>query len=395
VKNWKTLKSGKFLTVFFILTAAILIVFLWRSNLGRGLEAALLLSDIAAGEKDSPFKRVTPAPTRTSVTCRVKGRTYSGDLYRPGSETRAGILLVPGAAEKGKDDPRLVAFANTLARGRFTVLVPDLEGIRKLQVGSGNIREVIDSFLQLGALPDATPQGKAGICAFSYAVGPALLAALSPEIRNRVCFVMGVGGYYDLTRVLTFSTTGYFRENGHWQYRNPNEYGKWVFVLSNIDRLSDPEDRQIFRLMAERKLEEPKEGVEDLAVKLGPEGKHFYDFIANRDPSRVSLLISHLPKEVRQEIRALNLSNKDLSLLTAKLILIHGLDDDIIPYTESSALSRAMPPGQAELFLAKGLFHVDVKPGLSDSWQLWRSIVALLQARDRKTCNVGAPLYWR
>ncbi|HEY3307007.1 MAG TPA: hypothetical protein VGJ93_01005 [Desulfuromonadaceae bacterium] len=370
-----------------VLTAFIILL-LHQPDLRNGLPGLLLILDIAAGEQDSLLKRITPIPTRTPVTYSIKGKTYSGDLYRSAEQSRAGILLIPGAAEGGKDDARLVAFANTLARGKFTVLVPDLVGMKKLQVGSENIQEITDSFIQLEAYLNATSRKKGGICAFSYAVGPAILASLSPEIRSRVCFVMGIGGYYDLSRVMTFFTTGYFKDqSGRWLHRNPNEYGKWVFVMSNLGLLSNEKDRQLFRSMAKRKMDRPVEGVDDLANQLGNEGKCFYNLITNRDPSRVPLLIAYLPERIRREISALDLSNKNLSSLKAGLILVHGLDDDIIPYTESVALARALPPGQARLFLAKGLFHVDVKTDLWEGWQLWRSVVALLEARDREGCN--------
>lgn len=367
---------------YLILSLLILIclsLLLWR-DFSRGIHAVLMLADITAGENDSLLKKLTPTPSRSPITFRVKNRTYAGDLYRTGNESRAGLLLIPGAAEAGKDDPRLVALAKTLARERFTVLVPDLTGIRTLQVGSGNVREIAGAFSYLDSLSDG--RSKNGIFAFSYAVGPALLASLEPEIRDQVSFMVAVGSYHDLHRVLTFFTTGYFQdEEGSWRHRNPNEFGKWFFVLSNVGRLSDPTDRRLFRLMAERKMEEPLREVDDLAVQLKPEGKQLYDFLVNRDPSRVSQLVGALPVDIGREINALNLANKDLSALRAQLILVHGLDDDIIPYTESVALAGAVPPGRAELFLAKGLFHVDVKVGFRDGWQLWRAVVALLEMR--------------
>jgi hypothetical protein len=42
--------------------------------------------------------------------------------------------------------------------------------------------------------------------AFSYAAGPAILAALEAEIRERTGFILAVGGYHDLGQVLTFFT---------------------------------------------------------------------------------------------------------------------------------------------------------------------------------------------
>jgi pimeloyl-ACP methyl ester carboxylesterase len=82
------------------------------------------------------------------------------------------------------------------------------------------------------------------------------------------------------------------------------------------------------------------------------------------------------------DIDALDLANKDLTLLDARLLLIHGYDDSIIPYTESIALAAALPKEQARLYLVDGLAHVDLEPGLRSRFRLWRAIHALLVERD-------------
>ncbi len=83
----------------------------------------------------------------------------------------------------------------------------------------------------------------------------------------------------------------------------------------------------------------------------------------------------------RALIAALNLAEKDLSGLRARLILVHGLDDDVIRYSESVALVNALPPEQTRLFLLNGLFHVVTDARVVDGWQLWRAIDALLAER--------------
>ncbi|PLX84658.1 MAG: alpha/beta hydrolase [Desulfuromonas sp.] len=349
---------------------------------GRGYEAALVLADMAAGEKPSLLKRTTPEPRVTPVAFAVDGRGYRGDLYRPGEQALAGMLLVPGAAEKGKDDPRLVAYARTLARARFNVLVPDLESLRALRVGPGNVGEVVDAFSWLVDRAGLVPGGRAGITAFSYAAGPVLLAAMDPTIRHRVKFVHAVGGYYDLPAVLGFFTTGYFREAERWGYREPNAYGKWVFVLSNAGRLSERADREALEEMAWRRMEDLGAELSDLEAMLGSEGQAVYAFVANGQQDRVASLFQGLPAGIRNDIEALDLSGKDLSHLSARLILVHGTDDDIIPYTESVALAGALPQGQARLFLADGLAHVTLRPGLFSRWRLWRAVDALLGERE-------------
>jgi acetyl esterase/lipase len=350
----------------------------------RGFEAALLLADIAAGAEPSLQKRWTADPERRPLNFTVSGKRYQGDLYRPPDSVRAGLLLIPGVAEDGRDDPRLVAFANSLARAGFAVLVPELSGLRQLQVGPANITEVADAFSWLVGQAELAPEGRAGMAAFSYAAGPALLAALREPIREKVRFIFAVGGYHDLEQVLVFFTTGFYRHAGQWHYLKPLDYGKWAFVESNIHRLQDPEDRRLFRIASQRKRVDPAAPVGDLAAELGAEGATLYALVTNRDPMRVSALLEALPAGIRRDIAALNPAGKDLSRLAAKLILVHGFEDPMIPFTESSALAAAVSPDQVQLFLVHGLIHVDVAPGLPDRWRLWQAVRVLLAARDGK-----------
>jgi len=365
-----------------LFTLVMLLMLLGGCNARREYQAALLLADVAAGNAPSRLKSDSADPGRTAVAFPAAGRTVGGDLYLAGSKPSAGMLLLPGAAEKGKDDPRLQAFAKSMARAGFAVLVPDLEGFRSLRITSGDIAGTADAFAWLAAREDLAPGGKAGICSFSYASGPAILAALEPRIAGRVRFVMAVGGYYNLKEVLTFFTTGYYLQEGRWHYMEPNSYGKWVFVLSNVDHLSERSDRTLFQQLAERKLADLNAPVRDLTERLGPEGRTVYDFIENRDPARSLPLMDRLPDSIRREIRALNVAEHDLARLRARVILVHGYDDDIIPYTQSVALAESLPQGLARLYLVNGLQHVDLKPRMIDRYRMWRAVSALLQERE-------------
>jgi pimeloyl-ACP methyl ester carboxylesterase len=352
-------------------------------------ESVLVLEDVAAGDGQSRLKRETAAPRRHPVAYAVRGRRYRGDVYLPGSAPLAALVLIPGVAQAGKDDPRLVAFATTLARARFVVLVPDLPGIRALKVRAQDAVGVADAFEHLVSGPAGEASAHAGIGAFSYACGPAILAALEPATSERVDFILAVGGYYDLARVLTFTTTGYFREQGRWTHTTPISYGKWVFVLSNLDLLPEPDSRKALARMAERRMADPGAPLDDLVSQLGAEGRAVHALVTNTDPQRVSALIRALPEAVRQELDALTLAGRDLSALRARLILVHGREDAIIPYTESVALAAAAP--QSELYLVDGLSHVDVRPDALDRLTLVRAVHALLAQRTPAWSRSRAP----
>lgn len=370
-----------------VLFACLVLPLLFRRQLARAYEAALVLGEIrsviAGTETPARLKVARPAPTRTPLAFTVGGRAYRSDLYRPGDDAQAGIVLVHGAHRMGKDEPRLVAFALALARARFVVLVPDVAALRAREVRAGTVRDVTDALAYLTSRPDLAPHGRAGVGAFSVAAGPAILAALDPAVRDRVRFVLAVGGYLDVAQVLVFFATGYHREDGRWRYLEPSPDLKWLLVRANLGRLASAEDREVLGAIAERKIADPQAGIDDLAPRLGPEGEALYRFVESRDPHRARQVLAQLPAPVRAEMRALDLANRDLSRLRARLILVHGLDDNIIPYTQSIALARAVPPGRARLFLLDRFAHIERAPGWLDGWRMWRVLYALLAERER------------
>ena len=345
----------------------------------RGIDAALVLADLAAGSGPSWLKSRTGAPARESRSWTVDGRAGHGDLYRPASPVRAALVLVPGAAREGRDDPRLVAFATTLTRAGFLVLVPEIANLRELRLQPADARAIADAGI---AASDAAPGVPLGLGAFSYAVGPAVLAGLEPDLAPKLGFILGIGGYHDSVATIAFFTTGRFRGPGEtaWREAVPNAYGKWVFVRTNADRVNDGRDRTTLMAIAGRKINDLAADVADLVAILGPEGRTVWNLIANADPERVPDLVAALPESIRADIDGLNPARRDLRALKARLILVHGRDDPIVPWTESLALARAVP--DADLWLLDRLPHVDLGPvALIDTFRLWRATYRLLGER--------------
>jgi pimeloyl-ACP methyl ester carboxylesterase len=343
----------------------------------RGIEAVRVLADLSSPDAEEPGL----APT--SVAFPPGSGVASGDLYWP-ADAEAALVLVPGVVPEGKDDPRLVDLAQTLVRARFAVLVPDIVNLRAQRVSPEDARAIAAAITWLAGCGERQDAPSVGVVAISYAAGPAILAALRPDAGPQVRFLVAIGGYYDLEAVVTFFTTGYFRTGPDepWQQGEPNAYGKWVFIAANAERLDDPDDRAALAAMAERKLQDLDADIADLYAGLGPEGRSVTALLDNRDPDRVPELILNLPEAVRSDLAALDLSEHDVSRIDARLLLVHGRDDPIIPSTESEALAAAAPD-DTTLYLVDSLGHVELSPaGLVDAWKLWRAISWLLAERD-------------
>lgn len=339
-----------------------------------------MLSDIGAGADPSHLKRSTPEPRREPIAYSVVNCQRTGDLYEPGERAAASIVVVPGVTRDGKDDPRLVAFATTLARARFRILVPEISSLRALKVSPADVQDVADAVRHFAG---GEHIANIGIVAFSYAVGPAILAALEPDVHDRIRFIVAVGGYYDLEAAVTYFTTGFYRTDpaSPWRYQAPNEYGKWVFARGNADRLASVADRERLLRITERKMADTGANVEDLAAALGPEGRAVYDLLVNHAPESVPGLIAALPKAIQSDMCALDLRRRDLSPLAGRLILLHGRDDAIIPFGESVRLAEIVRG--SDLYLVDSLAHVDLgPPSFFDALKLVRAVYRLLEERD-------------
>ncbi|HJQ55981.1 MAG TPA: hypothetical protein VJ890_03690, partial [Vineibacter sp.] len=280
------------------------------------------------------------------------------------------------------DAPRLMALARSLARAGFVVAVPELPAVRRLALSRADADGLADA---LRALRRTQPGLKLGIAGISYAVGPAVIATLEPDLNGKVDFVVGVGGYHNSDEVIRFVTTGAWRRIGDGRLHRavPNRYGRWAFLLANAERLPDPVDAERLRQAARRKLADPAADTADLRAEMGADARATLDLMENGDPERVPALLAALPAPIREGIDALNLALYDLRSLKARLILIHGRDDTMIPYSESEALAAAAPKGSTSLHLIDRIGHVEFDSvSLANAWTMWSAVNRVLAQRD-------------
>lgn len=366
-----------------LLAAAAVLAGCSFSRLGESMR---VLEDVQAGAGPSALKKQTPTPTCNTITYQRDGVRRVADLYRPGGgePALAGLLLAPGADPDGKDDPRFVAFAETLARARFEVIAPDIPGLRELRVRAAASDHILDALVLLSNRRAETGDASVGVVAISFATGPTTIALLSPEAKGRAHFMLYIGGYYDIEAVIAFFTTGWYRDggDGEMKHRPPNSYGKWFFAVSNADFIDDPYDRELIEWMGRRRLDDPDADISRAVPRLGPEGRAVYDLLTNTDPARVPELIAKQPPRAQAEIAALDLKRLDLSGLDARFLLVHGNDDRVIPETQSIAFAARV--AQAELYLLDSMQHVDPKPaGLGDKLRMLSMMYDFLKERDR------------
>jgi acetyl esterase/lipase len=234
--------------------------------------------------------------------------------------------------------------------------------MREFRVRPSDIDELVTSYEFLETRPDIDAE-RIGLFGFSYAGGLSVLAAADPRIADRARFCFLLGGYYDLESVLIYMTTGMYESEGEWAYLEPRNSGRWAFLLNSSDLIEDAADRALLEELAERKLDDPNADVSDIVPALGSEGTLVYTLMVNDDPERARSLIGRLNPRVRAYLSDLSLEGK-LEGLNARLIIGHGRDDDLIPYTESLLLAEKAPESTpVHIEILDSFHHVDLKLG--------------------------------
>src|SRR5262249_13439559 len=116
----------------------------------------------------------------------------------------------------------------------------------------------------------------------------------------------------------------------------PIGYLKWVYLGANSDLIVDEADRSRLRAIAERRGGE--KSLED--EKLSPEGKALLDIFSASTPEDFRARLDAGPKNLRVRLDGLSPS-RFIQQMRAPLILVHGINDPVIPAQQSIEFAEA------------------------------------------------------
>lgn len=320
----------------------------------------LILNELFHFERPGWLWKLSASPKIIEITYQGFKQSIKADLFLPQPiKKRPGILLNHGVIDTGKDDPRLRRLAEILCRAGFVILIPDFPGMRTFRISPADIEEVRVAFENFIRLESYINKDACGLFGFSYGAGPTIIAACRPAIRDKVRFVVSFGGYYDLKNVLSYIGTGYFEYENKRFFRPPQEYGKWVFLANNLDLINSAADKSVLEEILRVKLKDEKAPITHFLSRLGREGRDILELLSHSDPEQTESLIKKLPPSIQASLNALSVRSA-LPGLKAGIILAHGEDDDLIPFTETLRLARAVPdPQKAYCQIIRTFTHVD------------------------------------
>ncbi|MEO6830317.1 MAG: alpha/beta hydrolase [Acidobacteriaceae bacterium] len=358
------------------MAALFLLAIFWPTTRAY-LQSAAVLTQLNGKPVPRLLRPIAAIPVSSrSLTISSSAGNVSARLYTPvGRPEAPGLLLVPGIHYLGMNEPRLVAFAHSLASCGLRVLTPELPDSRDYRINPGDVQAIGDSAQWLAR---ATGQ-RVGLMGLSFSGGLALMAAAQSPYSNAVSFVFAVGAHDNLFRVATFYVTGADPlPDGNVERETPNNYGPWILEYEHLEDFTQPGDTDAIRAVLRARLYNDAPLGKQLAAQLtSAQQAEYASILAHRD---MPLFESN--KKHASEMAAVS-PHGHLSGLRVPVYLLHGRGDNLIPFAESDWLAQDLPNGTLKNLLVSPLIvHVGTtrkQPGLMDRWRLLHLLAQVIE----------------
>ena len=302
--------------------------------------------------------------------------TRHGDVparfYRPSDFDRT-VLLVPGIHAMGIDEPRLTGLARDLAGSGVGVMTMALPDLTEYLITPRSTDQIEDAVAWLAAQPELAPDGRAGLIGISFAGGLSIVAAGRESIRDHVAFVLSFGGHGDLPRVIHYLCTGDAPRAEGVEHRPPHDYGVAVVLFGMADLVVPRAQVAALRdgirtflwasqltLVDQQEAEATFAKARAMAEAMPEPAATYMRHVNDRDVKALGPpLVPHIGLLAGNEALSPESAPAPPS---ARVYLLHGADDTVIPAVESVLLARHLEGEgtRVRLLLSRLITHAEV-----------------------------------
>lgn len=324
--------------------------------------------------------------------------TRHGDVpaqfYMPATVSERALLVMPGFNSNGLDEGRLAALADDIAASGYPVMALALPDLQQFRLTPAATDVIEDAVAWMAKQPRLAPDGRVGIIAVSFSGGLAIVAAGRDSVRDKLAFVVSLGGHGDMRRVMKYLATGVAPKVDGLGHHPPHDYGVAVILNTLADRGVVPADQAgPLRDAIETYLRASQATVisdaaaapifaqaRTMTESLPEPSRTYMHYVNERDVARLGAVL--VPYLDQAGVNDPALSPELAPAPAASTFLLHGYDDNIIPAAESVLLAEHLrSKGVRTKVLLSGLItHASVNPNATamDAWKLvsfWASVI--------------------
>lgn len=319
-------------------------------------------------------------------------RALRAYVYEPAKKPTGLYLILPGLHYLGPADTRLDRFATILSAAGYVVVAPFFPDAIALLLASSMFDDA-DTAARF-AIAEAERRGLSPPALFSISFGSilALHLASSPEFDGKISRAVLFGGYAELFPAVEYAVTGRALHEGQALSARRDPLNSPVVFMNLLPHLTLPDgaDRYLlmraWRTMVHRtwgRMELKLDGARDPhahAIARGLPGDLRLPFL--RGCGLASGSFGWLKEGIAaagDELAMFDAGDRPARAHTP-FALVHGRDDDVIPYFESLKIAARLPPSLLRRTSITGLYGhtATARPGLGAIAAEARAIYGML-----------------
>ena len=326
------------------------------------VKSALFIPQVLPNIPVRPLEYVTKTPVREKITfTTLDADKASADLYLPkGENSHPAVVFFMGVVPPDRDESRIVALAEGLARTGMGVMIPWLETQHQNRIVEKDIESLVDAFIYLENHP-RVKLGKIGMGGICTGASMSIVASQDLRINDRVSFVNSFAGYYDAADfIVATAAKTRFDEVSSTRW-NPDSLTQNLITTHIVDGTFDKDQVILNRII------KTGEWTQQDSDDLSSSGRAVLTLISGPNVDAAREAITSLNSRTTQFLENISPST-NIDNLKAEVLLMHDSSDKLVPPEESRRFAKAIESNGRRVYHTEfSLFQRAVQVHMDDS----------------------------
>lgn len=252
------------------------------------------------------------------------------------------IIIFPGASPYAEKHPGMIMLGNALRNAGYNVFLPRIPNLKNLIL----VKENVDWFSHCYKELLKHPSINQNVIAVGLSYGGANLLRASMQDfmkKNPPKSILSYGTYFSIETALDFFLSGKIYYNNKKYSIKPHEWGIIVIFYNFFKTLNTKFDQEKITNLLKYRIKDEDDKMKNIKNSLGIENQKLVDNILKGNISEeIKILIENMIDRNKELLEYLSPKNWSKNINT-KTFIIHGANDSMVPFTESTLLANQIP----------------------------------------------------
>jgi len=249
------------------------------------------------------------------------------------------IIIFPGASPYAENHPGMIMLGDALRNAGYNVFLPRIPNLKNLVLIKENVKWFAHCYKELHKHKYIKAQTM--VVGLSYGGANLLKASLENNIQlSPPKSILSYGTYFSIETALDFFLTGQIKYQNKSYKITPHEWGTIVIFYNFFTTLNTNHNQKSITQLLKHRIRDEDEKVDKIKKTLSSSDQLLINKILNgKVDNEIKYLIECMIDKNRDLLEYLS-PKKWAKNINIKTFIIHGANDSMVPFTESTLLAQ-------------------------------------------------------